>query len=89
MLKYSSLFMSAALLVPAAAFAQMSDAAYCNALSNAYETYVSGAQGRSPKSPEVDAQEAIAQCKAGNTATGIPVLEQKLRDAKVSLPKRS
>jgi hypothetical protein len=28
------------------------------------------------------------QCKTGNTAAGIPVLEQKLRNAKVDLPPR-
>jgi len=76
--------------LPTAAFAQSSDADYCNALAQRYQTYVSNtATGRNPASPSAEAQNAIAQCKAGNTAAGIPVLEQKLRDAKVELPKRS
>jgi len=37
----------------------------------------------------LDGQVAMAQCKAGDTAGGIPVLERKLQDAKVSLPRRS
>jgi hypothetical protein len=90
-MKYSSLslFISAA-LVPAAAFAQMSDADYCSALGQAYQRYVADMQsGRAPMPAQVDAQTAISQCQAGNTTAGIPVLEQKLRDAKVELPKRS
>jgi hypothetical protein len=88
-MKHSYLFMSAALLVPAAAFAQMSDADYCKALTQQYQKYVANiATGKSPQPAPVDVQSAIAQCQAGNTAAGIPVLEQKLRDAKIDLPKR-
>ena len=29
---------------------------------------------------------AIAQCQDGNYASGIPVLQQKLRDARVTVP---
>lgn len=76
------------LMVPAMAFAQMSDADYCSALTQRYQTYVyNAATSRNPPSP--DAENAIAQCKAGNTAAGIPVLEKKLRDARIDLPKRS
>ena len=85
----SYLVVSAAVMLPAVAMAQMSDADYCNALAQRYQTYISNtATGRNPASPSADAQNAIAQCKAGNTVGGIPVLEQKLRDAKVDLPKR-
>jgi len=87
-MKISCILAPAMVLISTTALAQMSDAAYCSALTKAYETYVSNIQGRSPTA-EVDAQNAIAQCKAGNTAVGIPVLEQRLRDAKVDLPKRS
>jgi hypothetical protein len=89
-MKIAYLFAGAALLLPAAAFAQMSDADYCRALSQRYQTFVGGVdRGHNPQPAPVDAQTAIEQCKAGNTAAGIPVLEQKLRDAKVELPKRS
>jgi hypothetical protein len=42
--------------------------------------------GRSAGSGTIDASVAIAQCRDGNTASGIPVLEKKLRDARIDLP---
>ena len=43
-------------------------------------------------SDDVDSADAVAavieQCRAGNTAAGIPVLEKKLRDARIDLPSR-
>ena len=35
---------------------------------------------------DLDARVAIAQCQDGNYASGIPVLQQKLRDARVTVP---
>ena len=78
-----------AMAVPLAAFAQGNEAAYCKALSDKYQTYVSNMQsGRSPMPESPDIRIAIDQCNKGNTAAGIPVLEQKLRNAKVDLPPR-
>jgi len=63
--------------------ASADDAAYCRALAASWRktSTASPAQGPVP--------EAIAQCDAGNTAAGIPVLEKALTDSKVPLPKRS
>jgi hypothetical protein len=78
-----------AMAVPLAAFAQGNEAAYCKALGDKYQTYVSNMQsGRSPMPESPDVRIAIDQCSKGNTAAGIPVLEQKLRNAKVDLPPR-
>lgn len=78
-----------AALLPVGASAQTSDADYCKALTQKYEVYVSNMSvGRSPSPGTIDGNVAIADCKAGNTASGIPVLERKLRDAKVDLPSR-
>jgi hypothetical protein len=78
-----------AALMPFGASAQTSDANYCRALSQKYEAYISSkTMGRTPGQGTVDGSVAIEQCKAGNTAAGIPVLEQKLRDARVDLPPR-
>jgi hypothetical protein len=61
--------------------------AYCAALSKAYTRYV--AQSRShPVRPEVVASVAMADCEEGETADAIPVLEQRLTNAKVKLPTR-
>ena len=35
-----------------------------------------------------DGRLAIAKCNAGDTATGIPILERRLRAAKIDLPPR-
>jgi hypothetical protein len=64
----------------------MSDAEYCRALAEKYQTYVPIGADRSPTTSTVAGNVAIAQCEAGNTASGIAVLEQKLRDAKIDLP---
>jgi len=62
--------------------ASTDDVAYCRALAASWRktSTASPAQGPVP--------EAIAQCDAGNTAAGIPVLEKALTDSKVPLPKR-
>jgi hypothetical protein len=69
---------------------QMSDADYCRALTQKYEAYVSGSTSVSGAHilNTVDGNVAVLQCEAGNTASGIPVLERKLRAAKVDLPER-
>jgi hypothetical protein len=78
-----------AVLMPFGASAQMSDADYCRALTEKYETYIANMSiGHTAGSPNIDGSVAIAQCKEGNTAAGIPVLERKLRAARIDLPPR-
>lgn len=76
-----------AFLAPFTAHAQSNDAAYCRALADEYTKYYVKTGGHSPRSGPIDGNVAADQCRTGNTA-GIPVLEQKLRDAKVTLPAR-
>ena len=64
----------------------MNDAAYCQALIKKYFTFAPA--HRREMAGTVDVNVAIEQCKAGDTAAGIPVLERKLRDARVDLPSR-
>lgn len=77
-----------ALLLPLAAWAQSSDAEYCAALSDKYALLLNQGQRRSGQSMNVDAEVAVAKCRAGDTAAGIPALERALRDAKIDLPSR-
>jgi hypothetical protein len=85
----------ACVAAPLAAQAQgkqpMSDSDYCAALSERYVRYVgrSEAGPDSPVRPDVNGGVALAQCKEGNFATAIPILERKLTNAKVELPPRS
>lgn len=78
-----------ALGLPVAAFAQSSDAQYCSALSAKYEKYLdmNSRTGRQPQS--LDAKVAVEKCKAGDSASAIPVLEKALNDAKIELPPRT
>jgi hypothetical protein len=69
----------ASLVLPFAGFGQSADAKYCEALSMKY---------REVSSFQSDSPQAVAICKAGDTASGIPVLEKALKDAKVPLPSR-
>ena len=74
--------------LPWTASAQADDAAYCKALTAKYEAFVENMKGHSNQPGGVDGSVAVEQCKTGNTAAGIPVLERKLHDAKIELPKR-
>jgi hypothetical protein len=62
--------------------AALTDAQYCEALSVEYRKL----NNQATAGAEAD---AMAQCKAGNTAAGIPVLEKALKDGKVTLPSRN
>ena len=59
----------------------MSDAEYCAALSATYRNF-------RPSQADETAAAAMAQCQAGNTAAGIPVLEQTLTMSRIPLPSR-
>ena len=84
---------AAVVALPAVAFARspQDEMAYCQALASTYVHYI----GRSEASPyddvrrgSLDGQVAASQCVPGRTAEAIAVLEQKLRNGKVSLPPR-
>jgi len=84
---------AAAVASPTMAFAQspQGEMAYCQALASTYVHYI----GRSEASPyddvrrgSLDGQVAASQCVPGRTAEAIPVLEQKLRNGRVTLPPR-
>jgi len=80
------LLVSPLLTIAPASATTMNDAAYCQALIKKYFTFAPA--HRREMAGTVDVNVAIEQCKAGNTAAGIPVLERKLRDAKLDLPSR-
>ena len=73
---------SAIALAPLGAFAQVSDAAYCQRLADSYRKL-------NTQNTDAAVPEAINQCNQGNTAAGVPVLEKALKDAKATLPSRN
>lgn len=64
-----------------------SDLSYCENLYATYDRYIAP-RGESRSTSGVDAIAAVDQCRRGNTAAGIPVLEKKLRDGLFTLPRR-
>jgi hypothetical protein len=65
------------------ASAYADDASYCEALSASYRKLIAGSQA------DAVAADAMAKCKAGDTAAGIPVLEKFLKEGQVTLPPRT
>jgi hypothetical protein len=78
--------------VPPPGMTAAQGAAYCSKLSQTYAEYVGTVGGylggvtTGGEAADLDARVAIAQCQDGNYASGIPVLQQKLRDARVTVP---
>jgi hypothetical protein len=66
------------------------DAAYCGKLIGLYRTYINNPSDPRPAyvSPVAEDEVAIARCKAGDTAAGIPRLEKVLRNVSMTLPAR-
>jgi len=67
-------------VLPIPAVAQSDDAAYCAQLGNLALRYTGSAGGNGGLRPDFDTLGAISDCKKGNTAAGIEVLERKLRN---------
>jgi hypothetical protein len=80
------LLAGAALASPA--LAQGDDAAYCAQLGALALRYTGSAGGNGGLRPDFTTTGAIDDCKKGNTAAGIPVLEKTLRNNGFTLPKR-
>jgi hypothetical protein len=79
------LLAGAALASPA--LAQGDDAAYCAQLGALALRYTGSAGGQGGLRPDFTTLGAIDDCKKGNTAAGIPVLEKTLRSNGFTLPK--
>jgi hypothetical protein len=74
--------------LPVSAGAAESDAAYCAALAQKYQRYVSaGESSRRGQQPDANVETAIGRCRS-DSASAIPVLEQALRNARIDLPTR-
>ena len=82
------LVVSASVFVPWPSVAQSDDAAYCSKLAALAYKYVSGGGGDGRTWPDLNTLGAIDDCSKGNYARGIPYLERRLRDSRVSLPAR-
>jgi hypothetical protein len=79
----TAILISAVVALPFAAFAEMSDAEYCNKLSATYRSVV-----MSNATPDATVPEAMSKCSS-DPKSAIPVLEKALKDNKATLPSRS
>lgn len=76
-------------LLPLPTFAQANDAAYCAQLGELAVRYAGSPSGSGDTRPDVAIIDAIDSCNKGDTAKGIKVLEEKLRNNGFTLPKRT
>jgi hypothetical protein len=75
-------------LVSTVASAQKSDAQYCAELSALANKFVSGSGGDGRSGPDLNTVGAMQDCQKGRYDKGIPYLEKRLRDSRVTLPPR-
>jgi hypothetical protein len=83
-----ALLLLAGAVLSSPAVAQNDDAAYCAQLGALALRYTGSAGGQGGLRPDFTTTGAIDDCKKGNTAAGIPVLEKTLRNNGFTLPKR-
>ena len=89
MMMRKCILLSVAFLLPTAALAQSGDAAYCSALADKYQHYIGqNDAAHRAQNPMAAINNAISDCNSGKAASGIPVLEKALQDAKIDLPPR-
>jgi hypothetical protein len=82
------LLLLACAVLSSPAAAQSDDAAYCAQLGALALKYTGSAGGNGGLRPDFSTTGAIDDCRKGNTAAGIPVLEKTLRNNGFTLPKR-
>lgn len=83
----AALIVVAAAQAPLPASAQTGDVAYCEQLSTLFDRYLGGTQREGRSGADLDARIAVEKCRAGD-ASGIPILESRLRANGFTLPKR-
>ncbi len=89
-MKIVNLFLMAGLAcgVGVPARADDPDSAYCSALAKRYNQYLNETIGQGGLSTSLDGRVASERCSGGDIKASIFILEQKLTNAKLGLPKR-
>ena len=85
--RIAALFIAGAALASPAA-AQSTDAAYCSQLAGMVQRYIGNVPSGAAVMPNAMIIWAMEQCRWGDPAAGIPILEKKLRDHGFTLPRR-
>jgi hypothetical protein len=77
-----------ACLIAGVAFGLPLSASAQSALANKYAGFLAATSQQSQDPQAVSARAGLEQCRASNTAVGLPLLESSLRNAGVDLPPR-
>jgi hypothetical protein len=77
-----------AVLLAREAAAQSDDAAYCKKLGDYASRYLGDPGGNGGTRPDFDIIDAINKCNKGDTASGIAILEKKIRSKGFTPPAR-
>ena len=86
---YACLIASVAFGLPSFASAQSPDAKYCSALADKYSGFLAATHRQRPEDQQTaSARAGMEQCRAGNAAVGIPLLESGVLSAGLDLPQR-
>jgi len=85
---HACLIVGVALGLPLSASAQSADSKYCSALANKYAGFLAATNQQRQDPQATSARAGMEQCRVGNTAVGIPLLESTLRNAGIDLPQR-
>jgi hypothetical protein len=86
---HACLISSVAFGLSVSASAQSADARYCSALADKYSgVLIANNQQQSQDPQQVSVRAGIDQCRVGNTAVGMPLLESNLRTVGLDLPTR-
>ena len=85
--RIAALVIACAVLASPAA-AQSNDAAYCAQLASMVQRYIGNVPSGAAVMPNATIIWAMEQCRWGDPAAGIPILERKLLDHGFTLPRR-
>src|SRR5471030_3492775 len=86
--RHAPLLLIGCTAIPNAVVAQTGDAAYCTQLGNLALRYTGSVGSNGNLSPDLTTIAAIEDCRKGDAAAGIPVLEKTLRSNGFTLLKR-
>ena len=75
-------------VLPVTVSAQSDDKTYCAKLGALASRYIGSAGGDGRQAPDLNVLGAISDCDKGRYDKGIPYLEKRLRDSRITVPAR-
>ena len=82
------LILTLLIALPVGAGAQSDDKAYCDKLGALASRYIGSAGAEGRQAPDLNVLGAISDCDKGRYDKGIPYLEKRLRNSRITVPPR-